>query len=394
MSTSAFLSCWLRRSAALALVLVAALPLVARADPPARAARLSYVSGDASFAPSGSDEWVAARLNRPLWIGDRLWSANGNVELQIGGAALRLAPRTSVTVLNFDDRIAQFEVTQGSVAVHVRTIDDREDSIEVATPTLAFVVRTEGDYRVDVDPDRTAVGVRRGWAEVWGAGNAFRIDRREQFVFYDADLRDYDVVALQGGDSFDRWARDRARREDVSASSRYVSPELVGYVDLDTYGEWRTDQQLGAVWYPRVEANWAPYRNGHWTWIDPWGWTWVDDAPWGFAPFHYGRWTYAGNRWGWVPGPRDVRPVYAPALVAWVGGDNFSLSIASGPVRGVGWYPLGPGEVWRPSYDVTQEYFTRVNVSNTYVNQTTVVNFYNESRSGRPMRYDYRYRTA
>ncbi len=382
-----------RRLAAFAFaVLFAAVP--ALADPPARALRLSYVAGDASFAPAGSDAWVVARLNRPLWIGDRLWSGNGQVELQLGGASLRLAPRTSVTVLDFDDRLAQLQVTQGTVAVHVRAIDDRNDAIELATPSLAFVARTEGDYRVDVDPDRTSVSVRRGTGEVWGAGRAFRVERREQIVFYDQGLTNYDVVALPPPDAFDRWARDRARREDTSVSARYVAPELVGFVDLDAYGEWRTERDYGAVWYPRVGAGWAPYRYGQWSWVDPWGWTWVDDAPWGYAPSHYGRWSYVGSRWGWIPGPRDVRPVYAPALVAWVGGSNFSLSVASGPTAGVAWFPLGPGEIWRPGYDVSREYFTRVNVSNTYVQQTTVVNVYNDYRSGTAMRADYRYRNA
>ena len=44
----------------------------------------------------------------------------------------------------------------------------------------------------------------------------------------------------------------------------------------------------------------------------------IDEQPWGFAPYHYGRWAHAGNRWVWVPPQRDVRPVYAPALVAFV----------------------------------------------------------------------------
>ncbi len=75
------------------------------------------------------------------------------------------------------------------------------------------------------------------------------------------------------------------------------------------------------MWVPNgTPAGWAPYHYGHWVWVDPWGWTWVDDAPWGFAPFHYGRWAYVGGYWGWVPGPIAARPVYAPALVAWVGG--------------------------------------------------------------------------
>jgi hypothetical protein len=74
------------------------------------------------------------------------------------------------------------------------------------------------------------------------------------------------------------------------------------------------------VWTPStVRSDWAPYRYGRWAWVRPWGWTWVDDAPWGFAPFHYGRWVSWRGRWGWVPGSYVARPVFAPALVAWLG---------------------------------------------------------------------------
>ncbi len=77
----------------------------------------------------------------------------------------------------------------------------------------------------------------------------------------------------------------------------------------------------------------------------PWGWTWVDDAPWGFAPYHYGRWASFGGRWGWIPGPYGVTPVYAPALVAWIGGgrggSGFSLSFSYRHCRGGGMVPPG-----------------------------------------------------
>ena len=373
--------------------LAALASLPALADPPTRAARISFVSGSASFSPAGSDEWLQARINRPVWIGDRLWSGDGRVELQLGGASLRLAPQTVLQVLNFDDRIAQFEVTQGNVALHVRTIDGN-DIIEIDTPSFAFVTREEGDYRIDVARDYTAVSTRRGYADIYGQDVAYRIDRRERFAFYSDDLRDYDAGPLPPSDAFDRWSRERAQREDRSTSSRYVSPELVGYVDLDSHGEWRSEPSLGNVWIPRVAADWAPYRYGHWSWIDPWGWTWVDDAPWGYAPSHYGRWTQLGRTWAWVPGPREVRPAYSPALVAWIGGDNFSLTVSSGRTLGVGWFPLAPGEVWRPSYDVSREYFTRVNVANTVVNNTTIVNVYNNRNEPRIADVRYRFHAA
>jgi hypothetical protein len=116
------------------------------------------------------------------------------------------------------------------------------------------------------------------------------------------------------------------------------------------------------VWYPQVAvADWAPYRYGHWSWIAPWGWTWIDDAPWGFAPFHYGRWTRIHERWAWVPGRLTARPYYSPAMVAFLGGDGaqFSLSIGAGPA--VGWYPLAPGEAWWPTYRTSSRYVSFVN---------------------------------
>src|SRR5512134_798564 len=212
---------------ALAGLVVSLAAVPALADPPDRAVRLSYLSGNASFAPAGSEQWVQARINRPLWIGDRLWSADGQVELQLGGASLRMAPRTALTILNFDNRLAQFEVTEGSVALHVRVLD-RGDTIEIDTPSFAFVTQERGDYRIDVDEDRTAVTVRNGFGDVYGTDLAYRIDRREQYIFYGTDLRDYDVLRVAGADPFDRWVRERVVREERSVSARYVSPELVG----------------------------------------------------------------------------------------------------------------------------------------------------------------------
>ena len=121
--------------------------------------------------------------------------------------------------------------------------------------------------------------------------------------------------------------------EERSVSARYVAPDVIGYADLDAHGTWSNVPTYGSVWVPRdVGRDWAPYRYGHWAWVDPWGWTWVDDASWGFAPFHYGRWAFVQSRWCWVPGPRHERAIYAPALVAFVGGSNFGVSVASGAV--------------------------------------------------------------
>ena len=352
------------------------------ADPPSRVARLGYMTGAVSFSPAGENDWFQATINRPLTTGDRLWAdAGARAELQVGGAMLRMSAGTSVAVLNLDDTIAQLQVTQGTLNVRVRRLDPNQ-VIEIDTPNLAFTVRQPGDYRVAVNADGNAtdVIVRKGQAEVYGEGASYVIDSRQPYRFMGTGLREYQPLAVAGFDEFDRWAIDRDRRYDNSPSARYVSQDVIGYQDLDANGTWRVDANYGNVWIPsRVAAGWAPYRDGHWAWVDPWGWTWVDDAPWGFAVSHYGRWANLGGTWGWVPGPTRTRAYYAPALVAFVGGNNFQLSISSGNVGGVAWFPLGPREVYRPSYPVSRRYFENVNVSNTIVNTTVINNYYNNT---------------
>jgi len=349
-------------------------------DPPTRAARLSYASGAVSFESAGADEWVDAVVNRPLTTGDKLWAdQDGRVEVRIDSYALRLGPQTGFSFLNLDDKVVQVRITEGSLNIRVRRLDENQ-TLEIDTPNLAFNVLRQGSYRVDVNEngDATLVTVREGQGEVTGGGSAYPVHTGDSVNFSGVDQLSADVEGIGEGDDLDQWSDSRDRRWEHSASGRYVSDDAVGYEDLDESGQWNSDPDYGTVWYPRdVAADWAPYRYGHWVWISPWGWTWVDDAPWGFAPFHYGRWVVARGRWGWVPSPprptyvtrEYVRPVYAPALVAWVGG---------GVAVGVAWFPLGPRDVYAPSYHVSERYVERVNVSNTtIVNRTQITNVYN-----------------
>ncbi len=346
-------------------------------DPPSVVARMNYTQGSVSFQPGGEGDWVTAVPNRPLTSGDNLWTDQGSrAELHIGSTAVRLAPQTSLTLLDLDDRTTQLRLSQGSIVVRLRHLDDG-DLVEVDTPNLAFDLQRNGEYRIDVDSpgDVTDVGVWSGRGEVTGGGYSYTVVAGQSARFSGTDQLNYDIAQMPRADDFDNWAFQRDHREDGAESANYVSPEMTGYEDLDDYGRWQYVGGYGTVWVPAgVASDWAPYRYGHWAYIDPWGWTWVEDEPWGFAPFHYGRWAYAGNVWGWVPGPVAVRPVYAPALVAFVGGAG--IAIGGGP--GVAWFPLAPGEVYVPYYRGSRGYVERLNVTNTVVNVTRVTNIYNE----------------
>lgn len=367
------------------------------ADPPGRVVRLAYMSGDISFQAAGDGErWSEASLNRPLVPGDGLYADRASrVEMEVGAASVRLDERSNFRVLNLDDSFAQMELTEGVLNLRVRRVFEG-DRYEIDTPTLAFVIDRAGSYRVDIAPDglSTMVTVFEGGGVVYGEGNAsMAVDAGGSYRFNDSRLRDVDSRGLPRGDDFDQWCLERDDRYERSVTRRYVSEEVIGYADLDDYGSWSTVETYGSVWFPtRVDVGWAPYRHGRWMWVDPWGWSWVDRSPWGFAPYHYGRWCQVGTRWGWIPGPRHLRPVYAPALVAFVGGHHFGVGInVGGPV---GWFPLGPRDVYVPWYRGSRNYFNNINVRNTtIINNVHITNVYNNYSNGRPIdNFNYAYR--
>jgi Family of unknown function (DUF6600) len=355
-------------------------------DPPTRVARLSQADGSVSFEPAGTEDWVTAVVNRPLTTGDKLWAdKDSRAELHLGSASIRLGASTGFSFLNLDDRTAQLQLTEGTLRIRIRRLN-RDEIFEVDTPNLAFTASRPGTYRINVNEagDTTVVVVRDGEGEVTGGGQSYVVHSDETGIFTGTDQLNADIEGVGEDDDFERWSYERDRREDHSTSRRYVSDEAIGYEDLDENGGWRNTPDYGTIWFPHTTVvGWAPYRYGHWVWIAPWGYTWVDDEPWGFAPFHYGRWVVVGGAWGWVPcrpgpvGVAYVRPVYAPALVAWVGGSGFAVGVAVGGGAAVGWFPLGPREVYVPSYHVSRTYVNNVNVTNTTVNTTVVNNYYN-----------------
>jgi hypothetical protein len=342
-------------------------------DPPTRVARIGYMEGSVSFQPAGEDDWVQAVPNRPMTTGDKLWAdKDSRAELQLGSAVIRLSENTGVSFLNLDDHTVQLQLSSGAINVRVRRLE-QDDDFEVDTPNLAFTISQPGSYRLNASEDGTytIVGLRDGGGQATGNGQTYTLHAGQQGTFHGTDSLNADVEDLGGPDPFDNWAYGRDHRYDVSASAHYLAPDVVGFEDLDDNGDWRDDSNYGHVWFPHIEAGWAPYHTGHWDWISPWGYTWVDDSPWGYAPFHYGRWVTVGGSWGWIAGPVNVQAVYAPALVVFIGGGPGGFG------GNVGWFPLGPREVYVPPYQVSRGYMTQVNVSNTTVNTTVITNVYN-----------------
>ncbi|SCK31866.1 hypothetical protein VAR608DRAFT_2755 [Variovorax sp. HW608] len=347
-------------------MLFVGLNAAAQQDPPGRVGRLNFQQGTVSVSPAGDDNWYRADPNRPLIAGDRLWTdRSSRAEIYVGSTAVRLDEQTAVTLSELDDQTLRITATQGDLQMRVRD-ELAGQRIEVGTANLAAVIEGPGDYRIDTDPGAgtTRVAVAAGSVMLFGEnGESMPLDAHQQLTVSGRNLAADNGAPPRGSGDFDRWVAERDRLDDQSVSARYVPRDMLGYQQLDAYGDWQSDPTYGDVWYPRgVDASWAPYQYGQWVEIAPWGWTWVDAAPWGFAPMHYGRWARIGTRWCWVPGRHHARPVYAPALVGFVGGGVAGANIAiSGGRQGVGWFPLAPGEAWRPGYRASQRYVDAVN---------------------------------
>jgi len=367
------------------LSLAAATLAAAETDPPGRVARVNFLEGTGAMQAAGVEGWTDDLLNRPLTSGDRVWIDEGSrAEMHVGSTALRLGARTAVQVLAVDDHSVRLSMTAGSVSVRILEFG-MDDRFDIETPAGRVSLQQPGGYRLDVDDsnNRAYLAVWTGSAEVAGPSGAHTV-REEQSAELAVDSDPAINTASAGEtDSLDLWAEDRDRNEQQSAAAQYVSRDVVGYQDLDGYGQWVTEPSYGVVWVPVVAVGWAPYHYGYWNWIAPWGWTWIAREPWGFAPCHYGRWVHARHGWAWVPGPRNgPRPVYAPALVAWRGERDPKSNPDAQHRPKVGWVPLGYNEVYEPPFRASRDYLRAANLSNTHLGHGEVERYIDDRQHG------------
>jgi hypothetical protein len=354
-----------------------ALASAALADPPGRVGRISDVDGEVSFQPPEGDFWTVATRNYPVAPGEAFWTGDsGRVELEVGAIEAWLDSQSELDVVDLDYGETRLSLAQGSMDLRIHRVP--RGGVRVETPVGEVRIDYVGLYRIDVGAPQddgsypeVELTVFEGEAGAPGPNGLIRVDAGEGALIdagYAPQIVDIQYAAI------DDWARDREARE--RWSEREDSAEFTGSEGLGQFGQFVDTGDYGQVWFPsEVPADWAPYRYGHWAYVSPWGWTWIDDQPWGFAPFHYGRWARIDGRWGWVRGQPAPEPVYAPALVAFVGGRGWSIGLGvggGGSVEAMGWVPLAPDEVFRPTYQVSDRYIRQVNVAN--VRQTTINN--------------------
>jgi hypothetical protein len=335
--------------------------LALAADPPARVGRVALAQGPVSISSEVGDEASAALVNWPVTSHNQITTGRGaRTEIRVGSTSIRLDADSSLEVSELDDDNLRLRLNYGSASIRVRN-GDVLAGFELETAGARIRLQEPGSLRVDAErvAGTSVVNVFAGVALVEDRGSQLIVRAGKR-----AEIRDDDVRTGQAvRDGFDDWAQQRDARDDRSTSARYVTSEMTGYEELDQNGVWRDDAEYGPLWMPTVVArDWAPYRDGNWTWVSPWGWTWVDNAPWGYAPFHYGHWVQVNQRWAWAPGRNISRPVWAPALVGWVGGNGWSLSFSQGGQRPAqGWYPLSPRDAFVPGYRLSNQHLQHIN---------------------------------
>jgi FecR protein len=339
-----------------------AAPTLAQQVPPARVGRVSLVSGNLAFHTAGQAEWSAGGVNYPVAAGASLWTdTDARAEIRIAPDTIDMASSTELDVAELDERVTRLDVPQGRIHLHLRRLDQGQ-SFEIDIPRGAVQLQQPGYYDIDAgSPDQPArVAVFEGSARFVGNGADIAVKAGDVAVL-NGDNPVTATLEAAVADTFVQWCRSRDYDEKRLAAPYHVSPNMTGYVELDEHGRWDTAAGYGEVWYPNVPAGWAPYTNGRWVSVAPWGWTWIDAEPWGFAPGHYGRWAHIGESWGWVPGAFEPSPIYAPAVVAFLGGPGAGLYVSGAVARQVGWFPLAPGETYWPSYTADPSYIRSIN---------------------------------
>ncbi|MCB8874845.1 DUF6600 domain-containing protein [Acidisoma silvae] len=362
-------------------------------DPPARVGWLSNLSGAVSFHSASQNAWATATQNYPVATGDAVWTQpQAQASVMIDSSRIALAGGTELTAQEIDQSTITAALSQGEIFLNIVALENGQ-SVVIQTPRGTAQITGAGQYEIFAGDSNTPTYVTAVTGAIQftglGASGPQAIAAQQTLVVSGTNP----VQAQLGGMQQDQFLTSMLQQAappppPTATAAPPVTAQMTGASVLTQYGSWSQQAGVGAVWFPQVASSWVPYRDGHWAYVQPWGWTWVDNAPWGFAPFHYGRWAQYGDRWGWVPEPAgdpgyneaSYQPVYAPALVTFIGAAAGVLTAAAFASGAIGWAPLGPREAYYPPYPVSPRYFGAYNrpyvqnYNQFYQRNVTVVN--------------------
>jgi hypothetical protein len=324
----------------LLLLVAAALPL--RAD--RGQSYISYDDGGSLVKQAEDGREIGAKVNMPVFPGDEIITARtGRTELRLSdGNVVALDRSTAIrfrSILDSYDGDSSETVAElrfGQMMMHRR--DDRTAAVRIDTANASYVAGDDTVYSLETDgKGKDRVSVFEGSLEVRTPSRTTRLRAGDE-AHIDGDGL-YGLVDLPrtGASAFERWFLRRADRYDRDTSRYLDSSVAYSDYDLESNGSWVFVSSYGSwAWRPNVAGSWRPYYAGYWHRSPGGVLVWVSDEPWGWVPYHYGRWGWEGNYgWVWFPGGG-----YAPAWVYWMYGSSY-----------VGWAPAGWWDTYRPYYD-------------------------------------------
>jgi hypothetical protein len=353
-------------------------------------ADISYLGGPTTIVRGDSGAQVAATINAPVGPGDYVVTGPGFAEMQFDGSTmLRLASNSQVRLVNMAPGSREVQVASGTAQLAV--LSGQSGNTQIDTPTATVQSNQIGDYRVTVPGSgETLVTVRRGSATVSSSSGSQNLTPGGTLVCYGNSTSMQNAVAF---DSFDQFnsSRDQAAVTAYNANP-YISPQLAGYSNLASYGQWQNVPGYGYAWAPnsQYQSNYPPYQNGQWVWEPGYGYTWVDNSPYGYTTSHYGTWFNNPNYGGWLWQPPATQyqnsslslvSAFVPAAVSFfLTGGNLQGMLGSNGYSNnygnadIGWIPLAPGEQYQPWYG--QNYSYPTTTYSTVPNITNIYNYY------------------
>ena len=280
-------------------------------------------------------------VNSPIFPGDAVSTATGQrVEVQLaGGTLVWVDDRTELDFLALPDPYADIadhavlRLREGEIRLATSLADQEE--FRVDTPAASIYPLGDADVRIEVgNGGWTRVLSRTGVVEVVGQGGSVLLrggtSTEVEPGALPIDPRSFNTFT---DDGFDRWVearKDAYAYGEQLAEAPGVYQELPDevqpyYRELSASGTWTYVDDYGYVWQPvGVATDWKPYYDGYWGY-GPQGYFWISNERWGWAPYHYGRWSWIGGYgWCWSPGT-----VFGGAWVSWSWGSAY-----------VGWSPL------------------------------------------------------
>jgi hypothetical protein len=303
-------------------------------------ARTGALEGTVSLQAARGSAYEDMTVNMPVEPGDRVRSGDdGRAGFEMSdGSIVRIGFDTKIDFLavpQFNSETPStpaFRLWSGEAYFETPGAEAGGRPMEVDTPTGAIRLTEPGVYRVDLDTDgNTRVSVFSGSAEVESPSGMATVSAGERtYVYSDQGPENPVAFDMNDEDDFARW-NDRQDSLYASAGGAVEEPSDIPsdvqpyYPELSRYGTWVYDDEYNCeVWRPDVTADWRPYWDGYWN-EEPWGPCWVSYEPWGWAPYHFGRWSFSASLgWCWIPGS-----VWAPAWVDWWVGPGY-----------LGWSPL------------------------------------------------------